>query len=99
MNLRRLRSSPRPKLDNPEALNREHTEVVVQPGESKDVFLPRARPEPMICGAATMIGTAWWAASPSASSGASYAALSGILPVPHFPQVNLKSTSSPGATG
>ena len=87
------------KLDNPEALNREHTEVVVQPGESKDVFLPRARPEPMICAAATMIGMAWWAASPSASSGASYAALSGILPVPHFPQVNLKSTSIPGATG
>jgi uncharacterized cupredoxin-like copper-binding protein len=27
------------KLDNPEALNREHTEVVMQPGESKDVFL------------------------------------------------------------
>ena len=56
------------KLDNPEALNREHTEVVVQPGESKDVFLPRARPEPMICAAATMIGMAWWAASPSANA-------------------------------
>jgi uncharacterized cupredoxin-like copper-binding protein len=30
-------------LDNPEALNRERTEVVVQPGKSKDVILtPRA---------------------------------------------------------
>jgi uncharacterized cupredoxin-like copper-binding protein len=27
------------KLDNPQVLNREHTEVVVQPGESKDVFV------------------------------------------------------------
>jgi plastocyanin len=32
------------KLDNPEALNREHTEVVVQPGESKDVFLTPGPP-------------------------------------------------------
>ena len=31
------------KLDNPEVLNREHTEVVMQPGESKDVlFTPGA---------------------------------------------------------
>jgi uncharacterized cupredoxin-like copper-binding protein len=27
------------KIDNPDALNREHTEIVVQPGETKDVFL------------------------------------------------------------
>jgi plastocyanin len=32
------------KLDNPQALNREHTEVVVQPGESKDVFLTPGAP-------------------------------------------------------
>jgi uncharacterized cupredoxin-like copper-binding protein len=31
-------------LDNPAALNREHTEVVLQPGESKDVFLTPQRP-------------------------------------------------------
>lgn len=27
------------RLDNPDALNRERTEAVVQPGESKDIFL------------------------------------------------------------
>ncbi len=27
------------KIDNPDALNRERTEIVVQPGNSKDVFL------------------------------------------------------------
>jgi len=32
------------KLDNPEALNREHTEVVVQPGQSKDVFFTPGPP-------------------------------------------------------
>jgi plastocyanin len=32
------------KIDNPEALNREHTEVVVQPGESKDVFFTPGAP-------------------------------------------------------
>jgi uncharacterized cupredoxin-like copper-binding protein len=32
------------KLDNPEALNREHTEIVVQPGESKDVFFTPGAP-------------------------------------------------------
>ena len=32
------------KLDNPQALNREHTEVVVQPGESKDIFLAPGAP-------------------------------------------------------
>jgi uncharacterized cupredoxin-like copper-binding protein len=32
------------KLDNPEALNRERTEVVVQPGESKDIFLTPGAP-------------------------------------------------------
>jgi uncharacterized cupredoxin-like copper-binding protein len=31
-------------IDNPAALNREHTEVVLQPGESKDVFLTPQRP-------------------------------------------------------
>jgi uncharacterized cupredoxin-like copper-binding protein len=31
------------KLDNPQALNREHTEAVLQPGESKDIlFTPGA---------------------------------------------------------
>lgn len=32
------------KLDNPGALNREHTEVVVQPGESTDIFLTPGAP-------------------------------------------------------
>jgi plastocyanin len=32
------------RLDNPEALNREHTEVVVQPGETKDVFFTPGAP-------------------------------------------------------
>src|ERR1700679_4210411 len=27
------------KIDNPEILNREHTEIVMQPGEAKDLFL------------------------------------------------------------
>jgi uncharacterized cupredoxin-like copper-binding protein len=31
-------------IDNPAALNREHTDVVLQPGESKDVFLTPQRP-------------------------------------------------------
>jgi uncharacterized cupredoxin-like copper-binding protein len=31
-------------IDNPEVLNREHTEVLVQPGESKDLFLTPHRP-------------------------------------------------------
>ena len=31
-------------IDDPAALNREHTEVVLQPGESKDVFLTPQRP-------------------------------------------------------
>jgi uncharacterized cupredoxin-like copper-binding protein len=26
-------------IDNPEVLNREHTEIVMQPGEAKDIFL------------------------------------------------------------
>jgi len=57
------------KLDNPEAINREHTEVVVQPGESKDVLLtPGAPGAPMTCAATTTNGTAWWAASLSANS-------------------------------
>jgi uncharacterized cupredoxin-like copper-binding protein len=34
------------KLDNPEALNRERSEVVVQPGESKDVFFTPGAPGP-----------------------------------------------------
>src|SRR3974377_1731140 len=32
------------KLDNPEALNREHTEVVVHPGQSKDIFFTPGAP-------------------------------------------------------
>ncbi len=32
------------KLDNPRVLNREHTEVVVQPGENKDVFFTPGPP-------------------------------------------------------
>ncbi len=32
------------QIDNPAALNREHTEVVLQPGESKDVFLTPRKP-------------------------------------------------------
>jgi len=32
------------KLDNPEALNRERTEVVVEPGGSKDIFFTPGAP-------------------------------------------------------
>lgn len=32
------------EVDNPDALNRERTEVVLQPGEDKDVFLTAPRP-------------------------------------------------------
>ncbi len=32
------------KLDNPQVLNREHTEVVVEPGESKDVLVTPGPP-------------------------------------------------------
>ena len=32
------------KLDNPQALNREHTEAVLQPGESKDIFFTPGPP-------------------------------------------------------
>ncbi len=32
------------KIDNPEALNRERTEIVMQPGETKDVFLTAHTP-------------------------------------------------------
>jgi uncharacterized cupredoxin-like copper-binding protein len=32
------------KIDNPDALNRERSEVVVQPGETKDVFLTPGKP-------------------------------------------------------
>lgn len=31
-------------IDNPEVLNRERTEIVVQPGESKDLYLTAHRP-------------------------------------------------------
>jgi uncharacterized cupredoxin-like copper-binding protein len=31
-------------IDNPDALNREHTEVLVDPGESKDLFFTAHRP-------------------------------------------------------
>jgi uncharacterized cupredoxin-like copper-binding protein len=32
------------KIDNPGVLNREHTEVVMQPGDVKDVFLTPGKP-------------------------------------------------------
>jgi uncharacterized cupredoxin-like copper-binding protein len=32
------------KIDNPDTLNRERSEVVLQPGESKDVFLTPGKP-------------------------------------------------------
>jgi len=32
------------KIDNPDVLNREHTEVVMQPGDVKDVFLTPGPP-------------------------------------------------------
>src|SRR5215470_4861907 len=32
------------KLDNPQALNREHSEAVLQPGESKDIFVTPGAP-------------------------------------------------------
>jgi plastocyanin len=31
-------------IDNPEALNHERTEIVMQPGETKDIFLTARRP-------------------------------------------------------
>jgi len=31
-------------IDNPDVLNREHTEIVMQPGETKDLFLTAHRP-------------------------------------------------------
>jgi uncharacterized cupredoxin-like copper-binding protein len=31
-------------IDNPDVLNREHTEVVMQPGETKDLFLTAHKP-------------------------------------------------------
>lgn len=31
-------------IDNPDVLNREHTEVLLQPGETKDVFLTPRKP-------------------------------------------------------
>jgi uncharacterized cupredoxin-like copper-binding protein len=38
-------------INDPAAMNREHTEVVLQPGESRDVFLTPQRPGtyPLIC--------------------------------------------------
>jgi uncharacterized cupredoxin-like copper-binding protein len=32
------------KIDNPDVLNREHTEIVMQPGDVKDVFLTPGKP-------------------------------------------------------
>ncbi len=32
------------KIDNPEVLNREHTEVLLQPGDKKDLFLTPTKP-------------------------------------------------------
>jgi hypothetical protein len=88
------------KLDNPQVLNREHTEVVVQPGESKDVFLPPARPAPMICVAATTIGTAWWAASPSADDRLYFpylAAITNRRPTPRQHKVNRRAAGARSA--
>src|ERR1700693_3949464 len=31
-------------IDNPELLNREHSEIVMQPGEAKDLFLTPGKP-------------------------------------------------------
>jgi uncharacterized cupredoxin-like copper-binding protein len=32
------------KIDNPEILNREHSEIVMQPGDSKDLFVTPGKP-------------------------------------------------------
>ena len=32
------------KIDNPDVLNREHTEILMQPGETKDLFLTHGAP-------------------------------------------------------
>ncbi len=32
------------KIDNPELLNREHTEILLQPGENKDLYLTPGKP-------------------------------------------------------
>ena len=32
------------KIDNPDVLNREHTEILMQPGETKDLFLTPGAP-------------------------------------------------------
>src|SRR5215469_7686906 len=32
------------KIDNPEILNREHSEIVMQPGDAKDLFLTPGKP-------------------------------------------------------
>lgn len=32
------------KIDNPDVLNREHTEVLMQPGDQKDIFLTPLKP-------------------------------------------------------
>jgi uncharacterized cupredoxin-like copper-binding protein len=32
------------KIDNPDVLNREHTEIVMQPGDVKDIFLTPGKP-------------------------------------------------------
>jgi uncharacterized cupredoxin-like copper-binding protein len=32
------------KVDNPEILNRDHTEIVMQPGDSKDLFITPGKP-------------------------------------------------------
>jgi uncharacterized cupredoxin-like copper-binding protein len=32
------------KIDNPDVLNREHTEIVMQPGDAKDLFLTPGKP-------------------------------------------------------
>ena len=50
-------------IGNPEALNRERSEVVVQPGDSKDVFLTPHSPGTYACAVAITIGPEWSAGS------------------------------------
>jgi len=45
-------------------LNREHIEILVQPGETKDLFLTPGAPGTYDLSAPTTTGTAWWVGSP-----------------------------------
>ena len=67
-NLRRRRSSPRQSSTIRKRSIANTLKLSCSPAKARTFFLPRARPEPMICAAATMIGMAWWAASPSANA-------------------------------